>query len=619
MQPIKLSVFQVFLRSLVIVMQAAPNELRSLIILSIIGGVGSPVALFLNKIIIDTASRLLTQEQPIQATDLIRQEPLLTWSVAGVILLNLLTESMNAIANLVFASLRDRVQGFAHRLVLNKVAYFPDIALFETPELLNLVQLTEKGVERLQNLSFIIVTTLHGCFILIPAIFLSLSIAWWVPLILFTSVAPSVYIELKYRKQSWKVEETQVSLSRQLNLYKNVLMGEAYAKELRLFHLQPFLLARWQNLFDRMFKAMQRVRRKGTLLVITWSIVSGFGVAFPYVYVVMGALRGIYTLGDLALYAGLILQVRHSLYLLINNASDLYDIVLGIRPIFQLLELTPKLPLYLPQKKKSDAQKLPWKNNAIAEQQGIEIENLSFSYPGSNRKILENINLTIQPNETIALVGENGAGKTTLAKLLCRLYDPLSGKILWNGRDLREIELNELYSRIAVVMQDYARFPATVRENVGFGYLPSRQNDRAIKDALIAAGIIKTVENFPQGLEMPLGRQLEGGVDLSEGQWQRIAIARALMRLSPAELLIFDEPTGALDPKTEHEIYQLFGKIATDKIAVVISHRLALAKLADRIIVLENGKIIETGTHQELMARGGQYHLMFTRQASSYQ
>jgi ATP-binding cassette subfamily B protein len=618
-EPSQPSLFQTFRRSLLLVIQSASTELRTLILLTIISGSGPAVSLFLNKIIIDKASQLLGKFTTANPIALILQEPLLLWSIGGLIFLNLLTELMNAIVNLVFASLRDRVQGFAQSLVLNKVAYFPDIALFETPELLNLVQLTEKGVERLQNLSFILVTTLHGSFILIPAIFLSISIAWWIPLILFASVAPSVYIELKYRKQSWKVEETQASLSRQLNLYKNVLMGEAYAKELRLFYLQPFLLERWQSLFLRMFKAMQRVRRKGALLVMTWSMFSGFGVAFPYVYVVMGALRGIYTLGDLALYAGLILQVRHSLYLLINNASDLYEIVLGIRPIFQLLELTPKLPLYLPHQRKSNEQKSPLKKSAIAKQAGIEIENLSFSYPGSNRKILENINLTIQPNETIALVGENGAGKTTLAKLLCRLYDPESGKILWNGRDLREIELDELYSRIAVLMQDYARFPATVRENVGFGYLPSLQNDRAIKDALIAAGIIKTVENFPQGLEMPLGRQLEGGVDLSEGQWQRIAIARALMRLSPAELLIFDEPTGALDPKTEHEIYQLFGKIATDKIAVVISHRLALAKLADRIIVLENGKIIETGTHQELMAIGRQYHLMFTRQASSYQ
>ena len=219
----------------------------------------------------------------------------------------------------------------------------------------------------------------------------------------------------------------------------------------------------------------------------------------------------------------------------------------------------------------------------------------------------------------IALVGENGAGKTTLAKLICRLYDPQEGKILWNGQNLRELDLKELYSRIAVIMQDYARFPATVRENIGFGYLPLLQNDLALDNAIQKAGIAKAIEHLPQGLKTPLGKQLEGGVDLSEGQWQRIAIARSLMRLSAVELLIFDEPTAALDPKTEHEIYQLFGTITSNKIAVIISHRLALAKLADRIVVLENGKIIETGTHEELMAKGEQYYLMFTRQANNYQ
>ena len=402
-----------------------------------------------------------------------------------------------------------------------------------------------------------------------------------------------------------------------MNLYKNVLMGEAYAKELRLFSLQPLLLNRWQSLFWQMFRSMQQVRRQGTLLVICWSMLGGLGIALPYVYVVMGALRGNYTLGDLALYSGLILQVRQSLFMLINNGSDLYDVVLGTSPIFQLLELKPKLRLSLPSRN-NNAAEFSSNQRGRAKQRGIQIQNLSFSYPGSDRKVLSNINLTIQPNEMIALVGENGAGKTTLAKLMCRLYDPQWGKILWNGRDLRELDLKQLYSRIAVIMQDYARFPTTVRENVGFGYLPSMLDDTALNNAIQKAEIVKAIANLPQGLETPLGKQLEGGVDLSEGQWQRIAIARSLMRLSSVELLIFDEPTAALDPKTEHEIYQLFGTITSNKIAVVISHRLALAKLADRIVVLENGKIIETGTHEQLMAMGGQYHLMFTRQASNY-
>ncbi|MBG1243348.1 ABC transporter ATP-binding protein [Nostoc sp. NZL] len=618
MQPIKLSPLQTFWRSLIMVLQAAPKELRYLTILTLISGTGSPSTLFFNKIIIDQISHLLGKFTTVSSFTLILQEPLLLGSIGGLILLNLLTESMNAIASLVFSSLRDRVQGFAQSIVLNKVANFADIALFETPELLNLVQLAETGIERLKELSLLVITTLHGFFILIPAILLSGSIAWWIPLILFTSATPAIYVELTYRKKSWEVEEAQASLVRQMNLHKDVLVGEAYAKELRLFQLQPLLLDRWQNLFQTMFRSMQQIRKKGTVLVITWSMVNGLGTALPYIYVVIGALRGIYTLGDLALYAGLILQVRQSLFLLINNGSNLYDVVLGTRPIFQLLELKPKLRLSLASREDTAA-KLSLTPKAIAQHQGIEIKNLSFSYPGSDSKILDNINLTIQPHQMIALVGENGAGKTTLAKLLCRLYDPGSGEILWNGQDLREIGLTQLYSRLAVVMQDYARFPATVCENVGFGYLPALQDVNAIQEALRAAGIAKAVDNLPQGLETLLGKQLAGGVDLSGGQWQRIAIARALMRLSSAELLILDEPTSALDPKTEHEIYQLLRAIAANKMAVVISHRLALSKLADRIIVLENGKIIETGSHEELIARGGQYHLMFTRQASSYQ
>ena len=610
MQPIRLSLFQAFRRSVAMVFQAAATELRYLTILTLIGGAGPAVVLLLNKIIIDEASRLLGKASIANPLQLLLQEPLLLWSVGGLIFLNLLTDSTNTIVNFVFSSLRDRVQGFVQDRVLDKVANFEDVALFETPELLNLVQLTEKGVERLKQLSFIIISTLNGFFIFIPAVLLSGSIAWWVPLILFTCAAPSVYVEFKYRKQSWQVEETQAAVNREMNLYKDVLIGEAYAKELRLFHLQPLLLERWQSLFRRMFRAMQQVRRKGTVLVLVWSVLSGLGAILPYIHVVVGALQGIYTLGDLALYAGLILQVRRSLFVLISNWSDLYDVVLGTAPIFQLLELKPRLQRSLP----PVGQTIPRPSD-----QGIQIRHLSFSYPGSDRKVLDDINLTVQPNEMVALVGENGAGKTTLAKLLCRLYDPDRGEILWNGRNLREFDLQELRSRIAVLMQDYARFPATVRENVGFGYLPASGDDRAIRAAIGKASIAQLVEHLPQGLETPLGKQLEGGVNLSAGQWQKIAIARSLMRLPTAGLLIFDEPVAAIDPKTEHEIYQLFRTIASNRIAVVISHRLALAKLANRIVVLENGKIIETGTHDELMALGGQYHFMFTRQASSYQ
>ncbi|MBD0310959.1 MAG: ABC transporter ATP-binding protein, partial [Microcoleus sp. T1-bin1] len=342
---------------------------------------------------------------------------------------------------------------------------------------------------------------------------------------------------------------------------------------------------------------------------------------------------GRYTLGDVALYSGLIVQVEQSLQLLIGNYTNLYDISLGVSPIFQLLELKPELqsPLgdvvsrlpSLPdgrQDARSTSQ-LPSHGQdarATKDQVGIEIKHLSFCYPGSNKSTVEDINLTINPGEMLVLVGENGAGKTTLGKLLGRLYDPTSGTIAWNGKDLRSYSLAYVRSRIAVVMQDYARFPSTVRENVGFGDLLSLSDDTAINEAISEAGISAKVNSLAAGLETPLGKQLEDGIDLSGGQWQRIAIARALMRLSTAEVLIFDEPTAALDPKTEHEIYSIFRQIAAGKTTIVISHRLGLAKIADRIAVMENGKIAEIGTHDELIASNGIYCSMFTRQASSY-
>ncbi|MEH1817646.1 MAG: ABC transporter ATP-binding protein [Nostoc sp.] len=645
MQIIEISPFQAFRRSVATVIQVVPKELRHVTILALVGGAGPAIAIWLNKVIIDEITRLLSVGTTQNTIALILAQPLLLSSIAGSLLVNLVSDAIANINAFVYTSLRDRISGFVQGQVIEKVATFEDIALFETPDLLNLVQLTEKGVQRLPELCLRLVTLLEGIFIFIPAILLSASLAWWVPIILFSCVTPVMYVQMKYRKQAWGVERTQASVLREMNLYKTVLTGETYAKEIRLFSLQPLLLERWHGLYRTIFRAMEQIRRRGTTAVIGWSLLSGLGLALPYIYIVQGVLGRTHTLGDLALYTGIILEVRRSLENLMSGGSELYNIALATTPIFQLLELEPQLShshvelqseKALGEVKKSAANNRNFEingNNSSDRRQvlsrlnitksetlqtGIDIKNLSFTYPNSDRATLKNINLMIHPNEMIVLVGENGAGKTTLAKLLCRLYDPSQGAIIWNGQELRSLPLEELRSRIDVVMQDYARFPTTVRENVAFGNLPKMQDDDAITEAIAEAGLARVIEKLDQGLETLLGKQLEGGIDLSGGQWQRLAIARALLRLSPAELLILDEPTANLDPKTEHEIYNILRTLAKGRIAVVVSHRLALAKLADRVIVLEHGQIIEVGTHEELIALGGQYHLMFTRQASSY-
>ncbi|MBE9187150.1 ABC transporter ATP-binding protein [Microcoleus sp. LEGE 07076] len=646
MQSIKITTFQALRRSLGLIVKAAPIELRNLIILNIIRGAAPSGVLFLNKLIIDEVSRLLSRTQTAQPLALILSQPMLLWSIAGVLILKLVGDSIDTMSSFTVTSLRDRLQGAVEGKVLEKVANFDDIALFENPELLNIVELAKTGVFKIQQLAFTISMTITGIFIFIPSVSLAAAIAWWVPLLILLSSIPSIYIERKYTKLIWRVQKKQAKITREMNLSARVLTGEEYAKELRLFGLQELWLKRWQGQFVQFFSEMQAIRKKGAIVVLLWSILSRIGVALPFVYVVIGALGSRYTLGDLALYSGLIVQVEESLQLLINNYTNLYDIALGVSPIFQLLDLKPELqsPLgdvasrlpslpghgqdaratsLLPDSGQ-DARAtslLPDSGQdarATKDKIGIEIKDLSFCYPGSTKNTVTDINLTINPGEMLVLVGENGAGKTTLGKLLGRLYDPTSGSIAWNGKDLRSYSLSYVRSRIAVVMQDYARFPSTVRENVGFGDLLSLSDDTAINEAISESGIAAKVNSLDQGLETPLGKQLEDGIDLSGGQWQRIAIARALMRLDTAEVLIFDEPTAALDPKTEHEIYSIFRQIAAGKTTVVISHRLGLAKIADRIAVMENGKIAEIGTHDELIAANGIYCSMFTRQASSY-
>jgi ATP-binding cassette subfamily B protein len=247
---------------------------------------------------------------------------------------------------------------------------------------------------------------------------------------------------------------------------------------------------------------------------------------------------------------------------------------------------------------------------------GIEFKNVTFRYPGSDMNVLRDINLHIRPGERIALVGLNGAGKTTLIKLLTRLYDPTSGQVLLDGIDLREYDLTSLHQRFGVIFQDFVRYQFTVRENIGFGQVDALDDLARIQDAANRGGASPIIENLPQDYDTMLGRRWEKGQELSGGQWQKIALARAFMR--KAEVLVLDEPTSALDAEAEYEVFRRFGELIEDRIAVLISHRFSTVRMADRIVVLSAGKIIELGSHAELMQLDGAYARLFNLQAEGY-
>jgi ATP-binding cassette, subfamily B, bacterial len=598
-------------RSLGLVWLAAPRELLSLAALNLISGMGPSVSLWASKVVIDEVSRIVSSGGVVDWQSL-SQEHLLVSSISAMLILKLAIEALGNIKALQYAALGDRIQGYLQLRVFEKVATFNDIALFESPELLNLVELTGKGITRMRQLSFVVSSSLTGIFALVPSVLLSATLSPWVPLILIGANGPSTYYEIRHRRKSWHTEETQATLSREMDLYKRMLTESAYAKELRLFHLPEVFLATWSRKFDQFFNAMQQIRKEGAIVTSLWAFVSELTVSILYLYIIFGVLQKRYTLGDIALFTGIIMEVQRSVYTLISNIGGLYDAGLATSPVFKLFDLEPQL--ISPDR----SAETPSSSTPKSTPSALKIQDLSFTYPGAAKATLTNLNFEVQPNEMVVLVGENGAGKTTLGKLLCRLYDPTLGSIYWGDRDLRQIDLEELRSRIAVVMQDHARFPASLRENVGWGDLAQLGDDAAIGQQLDKAGLDSLVKRLDRQLDTPLGKQLEEGIELSGGQWQRVAIARSLLRLQNADLLIFDEPTAALDPKNEHEIYDIFREIAKGRMTVIISHRLALARIADRILVLEQGQIIESGHHDQLMIQKGRYFEMFSRQASSY-
>ena len=298
-------------------------------------------------------------------------------------------------------------------------------------------------------------------------------------------------------------------------------------------------------------------------------------------------------------------QSQQSITSLLGNFNNLYESNLYLDNLLDYLKITPVL--------------VNPKDGLMAPspiEQGIRFQNVSFKYPGSDVFVLKNINLFIPPGESIALVGLNGAGKTTLVKLLTRLYDPTEGEILLDGHDLREYDLASLHQRFGVIFQDFVRYQFSVRENIGFGQVDELENLEKIKDAAERGGADQVIEGMPNGYETILGRRWEKGLELSGGQWQKIALARAFMR--NAEALILDEPTSALDAEAEYEIFKRFRELMSGRIAVLISHRFSTVRMADRIVVLSDGLIVELGSHAELMARGGPYSRLFELQAEGY-
>ncbi|MBI4789953.1 MAG: ABC transporter ATP-binding protein [Chloroflexi bacterium] len=413
-------------------------------------------------------------------------------------------------------------------------------------------------------------------------------------------IAQSRYAELTFRVLSWRAPE-----ARQLNYLEHLLTDYDAVKEIKLFGLGEPLLARYAKLFWKFLQEDQAIARGRSLASVGWGLIATFSYYGSYAWIVWRAVGGAITLGDMTLYLGIFRSSQSTFESIFYGLSELYENGLFMSNLFKFLELEPQMPVAL------HPVSMPSKIR-----RGIEFRNVSFKYSNQETWALRDVNLTIRPGEKIALVGPNGAGKTTLIKLLTRLYDPTVGQVLLDGVDLREYDLRELRQSIGVIFQDFVRYHLTAAENVGFGQI-ERLDDRArIVNSAEKSGAHNLITSLPEGYETTLGRWFWKGRDLSGGEWQKIALARAFMR--DCEVLVLDEPTAALDAENEMRVFQQFRELTNDKTAVLISHRFSTVRMADRIFVIEDGHVSEQGTHGELLEVGGTYARLFNLQAESY-
>lgn len=428
---------------------------------------------------------------------------------------------------------------------------------------------------------------------------------WKIFALLVLPIIPRIGIRFYLIDELQRWIERRTATQRKASYYNSLLTSDSHAKELRLFDLGDLFKTRFRRTRQHLLKEKFELAKRRTVAEFSTTILSVIAMWGAYAFIAYQTVTGVITVGDLVLYNQSFRKAYSSIWSLLQGAVGLYEDMQFLGYLFEFLDFEPKIvdppdPKLVPRPM----------------QTGIEFKHVDFAYPGSTRQAIKDVSLKIQPGEVIALVGENGSGKTTLTKLLCRLYDPDAGQITLDGIDLRDLSVRDLRSEISVIFQDYSKYQMTARENIWLGNVTRSPDDVAIEHAAQRAGADEVIRTLPEQYDNMLGKRFEGGEELSIGQWQKVSIARAFLRNS--QLIVLDEPTSALDPKAEYEVFRKFRELLEDQAAVLVTHRLSTVKMADCIYVLEQGRIVESGPHDALIALDGVYAQLFETQAQNY-
>ncbi len=427
----------------------------------------------------------------------------------------------------------------------------------------------------------------------------------WLIVLLLIAIIPAFLGESYFNDRNYLLARGQTPERRELDYLRYLAASDQTAKEIKIFDLSGFITERFKKLSDSFYRDSKRLSIQRSVWGTLFAMLGSAGYYAAYVFIIFKAIEGTVTIGDLAFLAGSFRQLRSLLEGVLTRFTAVSQGAIYLRDFFDFFEIKPKIT-------QSD-NALPFPEIL---HEGFVFENVGFKYLNSDRWANRNLSFTLFPGEKLALVGENGAGKTTLVKLLSRLYDPTEGRILLEGKDLREYDLNDLRLNVGIIFQDYLRYQMTVAHNIAVGNISKIDNRELIERSAQQSLADKLTERLPGKYDQQLGKRFADGVELSGGEWQKIALARAYMR--DAQLLILDEPTSALDARAEYEVFQRFAELTKGKSAILISHRFSTVRMADRILVLEKGELKEIGSHNELLSAGGIYAELFELQAQGY-
>jgi len=578
------------------VWEAAPAAVASSLFLRLVISLIPVAMLAITQVIIDSIYLLTSQHRPLPE--------LFWWLVAlefalaslGTILARLTDFCDTVLADKYTRHISTRIMEHASRL---------DLTRYEDPSFCDKMERARvQGTDRVMMIQMAgrliqegitTVSLAIGIFIFSP----------WMLIFLFLCIVPAFLGESHFAFLGYSMNFEQTAARRQMEYLRILAGSKESAKELKLFQLGPFLVRRYKTLSDELHRQTVNLAKRKLLFGGLLTVLGTLGYYGTYAYVIFETVKGALTLGQLTFLAGAIAGASSNIQAFFSTFSGIADQSLFMTDLLDFFSMRPRIFT------KPDALLAP---RPI--RRGIEFHHVWFAYPGNRNPVLRDIDFRLEPHERIALVGENGQGKTTIVKLLTRLYDPTAGAIYLDGVDLREYDLEDWWKEIGAIFQDFVRYEMTAAENIAVGHIDAALDPIRIQAAAKNSHAESVIRKLPRMYDQPLGCRFEGGVDLSGGEWQKIALARAHLR--NAQLLILDEPTAALDVRSEREVFERFAELTQGKTTLLISHRFSTVRMADRILVLEGGKIAEDGPHDRLINDGGRYAEMFEIQAAGY-